>query len=328
MAQKLPWVYTEWMMGDHAWEMQLKSSSNAFVLTALLPIPKFIHKKKQIKGVLQDQLIHQCLDIVLEPLKSATREGVMLSDPTGCSRYCFTPLASYITDTPEAMMLACIGGKTSPVTMAMFKQFGDAFRHEPHTRAMTLAQLDVVHSCANQNDIKAFFRESQKFRLNGVAKPFWGDWVLADPNQFLTPESLHVIHKKFWDHNAQWLILAVGESEIDFQFSILQPASGYQHFYEGTSKLKQVTVCADAAPSGIIVAVCALIHFHYLIQSPRINDHNIHRISAALDKFHANKHAIISTGDYPPHLNNTDSHVLLQTILRSPRCSSKGKWDQ
>ncbi|KAG1842843.1 hypothetical protein F4604DRAFT_1938562 [Suillus subluteus] len=127
------------LMGDHIahplllnianihMSTQLKSSSNTFVLTALLPVLKFIHKKKQMKGVLQDRLVHQCLDVVLEPLKVATREGVMLSDPTGRSHYCFTPLVSYIADTPEAMMLACVSGKMSPVTMAMYKQFGDAF---------------------------------------------------------------------------------------------------------------------------------------------------------------------------------------------------------
>jgi len=49
----------------------LKSSSSAFLLTALLLVPKFLHKKKQMKGVLEDRLIHQCLDIVLEPLKQA-----------------------------------------------------------------------------------------------------------------------------------------------------------------------------------------------------------------------------------------------------------------
>lgn len=50
---------------------QLKSSSSSFVLTALLPVPKFIHKRKWMKGVLEDHLIHQCLDIVFEPLKQA-----------------------------------------------------------------------------------------------------------------------------------------------------------------------------------------------------------------------------------------------------------------
>jgi hypothetical protein len=121
-----------------------------------------------MKGVLQDRLIHQCLDIILEPLKSAARLGVMMSDLIGRSHYCFTPLASYIIDTPEAMMLACIGGKTSPVTMAMYKQFGDAFRHEPRTKSTTLAQLDIVCSHADLHNLEVFFREAQKFRLNGV----------------------------------------------------------------------------------------------------------------------------------------------------------------
>ncbi|KAG1808893.1 uncharacterized protein BJ212DRAFT_1201883, partial [Suillus subaureus] len=65
-------------------------------------------------GVLKDCLIHECLDIVLHLLKQAALEGVTLSDPVGHSCYCSTPFASYIIDTPEAMMLATVGGKTSP----------------------------------------------------------------------------------------------------------------------------------------------------------------------------------------------------------------------
>ncbi|KAG2125423.1 hypothetical protein DEU56DRAFT_892650 [Suillus clintonianus] len=307
-AQKLSRIYTEWMTGDHAWEMQsalprgatllgtilssdktcitalsgdrvahpllislanihmatrLKSSSNAFLLTALLPVAKFIHKNKRMKGMLQDRLIHHCLNIVLQPLKLAAQSGVMLSDPIGRSRYCFT----------------------------------------------TLEQLEIVRSRAHPDDLEEFFREAQKFRLNGVDKPFWWDWLLAEPSRFFTPESLHHIHKKFWDHDAQWIILAVGGSEIDFRFSIIQPTTGYRHFYSGISKLKQVTgrchrdvqrsiiaVSADAAPPGVIVAVRALMHFNYLVQSPCIDDKDLGRIAAALDEFHANKQSIIAAG--------------------------------
>ncbi|KAG1842818.1 hypothetical protein C8R48DRAFT_780930 [Suillus tomentosus] len=272
-VQKLCRVYTEWMTGDDAWNMQsllpqgatllgtilssdktnisvltgdrvahpllvslanirmntrLKSSKNSFMLTALLPVPKFLHKNKRLRGVLADRLVHQCLDIVLKPLKEAALHGTMLSDPVGQSRYCFTPLASYIVDTPEAMMLACVGGKTSPVTMAMYKQFGDSFRHEPRTASTTLAQISVVRTRADPSDLQAFFREAQKFRLNGVFEPFWWDWVLTDPSHFFTPETLHVLHKEFWDHDAKWLIFAVGESEIDFRFSVLQPVTGVE----------------------------------------------------------------------------------------------------
>ena len=72
-------------------------------------------------GVLEDRLVHQCLDIILSPLKQAMRLGAMIPDFNGDMQYCFTPLASYICDTPEAAMLAAVGGKTSPLMMAMFK---------------------------------------------------------------------------------------------------------------------------------------------------------------------------------------------------------------
>ncbi|KAG1860226.1 hypothetical protein DFJ58DRAFT_840101 [Suillus subalutaceus] len=99
---------------------RLKTSSNSFVLTALLPMPKFLYKKKHMR----------------ELLNQPACEGIMLSDPIGHSHYCFTPLASYIIDTPKAMMLATVGSKTSLVIMAMFKQFGD-----PSNTSLKLVQL-------------------------------------------------------------------------------------------------------------------------------------------------------------------------------------------
>ncbi|KAG1883168.1 hypothetical protein F4604DRAFT_1921075 [Suillus subluteus] len=288
---------------------RLKVSSGAFLLTALLPVPKFTHKKKHLRGVLEDRLIHQCLDIVLAPLKQAAREGVMLSDPVGHSRYCFTPLTSYIIDTPEAMMLATVGGKMSPVTMASYKQFGDPFLHKPRTRSTTFMQLAVIREKVDPNNIEVFFHEAQKFHLNKVDKPFWLDWIMAEPSHFLTPEFLHHLHREFYDHNAKWIICAVGEAEIDFHFSVLQPVMGFHHFHSGISKLKQVTgraqhdiqhsiiaVTADAVPSAVITAVRALMDFRYLVQSTCIDDHDIERISTVLAEFHANKQAIIDAG--------------------------------
>ncbi|KAG1748824.1 uncharacterized protein EDB91DRAFT_1047398, partial [Suillus paluster] len=85
-----------------------KASSHAFLLTALLPIAEFLHPVKRMQSVLEAHLVHQCLDIVLEPLKQAARIRQMMSDPLGNLRYCFTPLASYIVDTPKACMLGCV----------------------------------------------------------------------------------------------------------------------------------------------------------------------------------------------------------------------------
>jgi len=222
---------------------QLKLSSHAFLLATLLPVPKFIHKNKWMKGVLESHLIHQCLDIILEPLKCTAQLGVMLSDPWGHNRYCFTPIVSYIVDTPEATMLAGVGGKTSPITMAMYKEFGNPFRHESCTSATTLSQLAVAASKANPKDIKAYFCEVQKFHLNGVHLLFWHNIPLTCPSRFLffSPEVLHHVHKEFWDHDCKWCINALGPAEINFIFSVLQPVTGFHHFKDGISSLKQVT---------------------------------------------------------------------------------------
>ncbi|KAG1895257.1 uncharacterized protein F5891DRAFT_960358 [Suillus fuscotomentosus] len=72
-----------------------KGSLQAYIPLTLLPVAKFIHRVKHMYGVLADWLLHQCIDIVIEPLKQAARLGIMMSDPVGFGRYCFTPLVAY-----------------------------------------------------------------------------------------------------------------------------------------------------------------------------------------------------------------------------------------
>ena len=288
---------------------QLKLLSHSFLLAALLPVSKFAHNHSRIRGVLENCLIHQCLDIILEPLKCATKLGVMLSDPWGYNRYCFTPIASYIVDTPEAAMLSGVGGRTSPITMAMYKQFGDSFQHEPRTISTTLAQLVTIASKVDPTDIQAYLREAQKLRLNGVHLPFWCNHPLSCPSRFFTPEFLHHGHKMFWDHDAQWCINALGAAEIDFRFSVLQPVTGFRQFKEGISSLKQVTgrthrdiqrsiigIIAGSAPREVVIAVRALMDFRYWVQAHRITEPDIELINSALQEFHSHKQSILDNG--------------------------------
>ncbi|KAG1741923.1 hypothetical protein EDD22DRAFT_982197 [Suillus occidentalis] len=250
-------IYNEWLMGDAAWSMQSqlpdgatllgvilssdktnitnmtggRASSCAFLLTALLPIAEFLHPVKRMQSVLEARLVHQCLDIVLEPLKQAAHIGRMMSDPFGNLRYCFTPLASF---------------------RALF----------------------VTPSI-------------------GVAQPFWGDWPLADPH--------------FYDHDVKWCLAAVGEQELDFHFSILQPLTTFRHFKDGISNLKQVTgraqcdmkryivaLIADTAPRKVVIAVCTLMNFRYLSQATTIDEAHCQKILDALKEFHEHKQGIIA----------------------------------
>ncbi|KAI5982646.1 hypothetical protein EDD15DRAFT_2180311, partial [Pisolithus albus] len=103
-----------------------KTSLHAYLLLALLPIAKFTHKVTCICGLLQEQLVHQALSVVLLPLKTAASMGIMMNDPRGNLCCCFMPLADWIADTPEESLLVGTSIKASPVTMATANEFGNA----------------------------------------------------------------------------------------------------------------------------------------------------------------------------------------------------------
>ena len=288
-------------------EFRMKASNHAFLLLALLPVPKFIVDDKR-KGVLERRLIHECLDFILEPLKAAAKIGIMMADPAGNVRYCFTPLAAYIADTPESALVAGVAGDTSSVTMAFSKFFGDPVRHEPRTAAKTLNMLETIEDI-DPWDLKAYLSAAAELRLSGVHLPFWRDWPLSDPSLFLTPEPLHHWHKMFWDHDAKWCIQVLGAEELDFRFAILHLHTGFRHFSGGISGLKQVTgrehrdmqryiiaIIAGAVPSGFLIATRALMDFRYRAQAQEIDDEGLIKLRSALAEFHKYKDAIIRAG--------------------------------
>jgi hypothetical protein len=152
----------------------MKASNHAFMMAALLPVPKFLCHK-DIRGLMERRLLHHCIDIVCAPLKTAAAIGRQMSISTGHRLDCYTPLVAYIVDTPEAADIACVMGKTSHVTLASHKSFGDGFRHPERTGAHTWAQIAQVNSMVDPWDIFQYQAESKKLRLSGVHLPFWRD---------------------------------------------------------------------------------------------------------------------------------------------------------
>ena len=178
----------------------MKSNSHAFLLITPLPCPKFLNKHRPTRGVLESCVVHLCLDIITKPLKLAARARRMMADPSGFSCFCFTSLASYIVDTPEATLLAGVAGKTSHLTMANYRGFGDPTRNETCTASTTLTQLAVLAEDYNPLELTSYIPAAKAVQLNSVHLPFWRDWHLhlasgqhlpSEPSTFLTPEPLH-----------------------------------------------------------------------------------------------------------------------------------------
>ena len=286
-------------------DIRAKSSYGALQLLALLPVPTFVGVPKPLCGVLENRVTHTCLDLICRPLKIVARSGTWISDYFGDVRHCYTPLVAYIADTPEATSLTGVSGKTSHLSTAFGPHFGDQFYHPPRTANQIITDLSTLKSRVDPWDLMSYVKESREsFRLNGVDLPFWRDWalptgILPDPYRFFPIEILHHFHKCFWDHDLKWCIRALGEKEIDFRFSLLQPCGGFRHFSAGISKLKQVTgrehrnlqqyilgVIAGAAPDEFILAIRALLNLRYFAQLQRVDTTALNEITSALRTFH------------------------------------------
>ena len=286
-----------------------KGSLHGFLLLALLPVPSFIHNKLRVRSLLSDRLVHRCLDLILKPLKVAAAIGVMMSDPIGNLRRCHTPLVAYIADTPEQSLMACTSPKVSPVSTAIYKEFGDGIRHPPRTAADTLRVIKVMCTESPPTDLINFLKAAKTYRLNGVFEPFWRDYFGSSPSRFLLIEVLHHFHRFFFDHDLQWCIAAMGSEELDYRFTLVRTPVGYRSFSEGVSKLKQVTgrdhrsiqryiigIVAGAVPPRFLTAIRSLMDFRYLAQMPSFDEGALTKLTAALQSFHDNKEAIISIG--------------------------------
>ena len=189
----------------------------------------------------------------------------------------------------------------------MYRNFEDWDRHQLCTAILTLSQLHLIRDL--ESDIKAYFRVCKPYHLSRIARPFWRNWLLAEPSQFLTPEPLHYWHQECWDHDVHWCRFALGDREIDFHFSVLPKITGIHHFRHGIMKLNQVggqtqrdvqwyliTIIAGGVDADVVIVVHALMEFRYLSQAPATTLCTQGRIQAALNKFHDHKQAIIDLG--------------------------------
>ena len=320
--------------------IHLSSSLHALKLLALIPVPKFVGVQKNIRGILENRLVHACLDFVTSPLKTTARTGAWMGDYAGYLRHCFTPLVAYIADTPEAGALTGVAGKTSHLTTASYKEFGDSFRHPPRMASDVLASLSILSHYFDPSNVRVYANKARElYRLNGVNLPFWRDWMLPDgtlpnPSQVFPVEILHHLHKSFWDHDVKWILRAIGDAELDLRFSLLQPQSGYRHFPSGISSLKQVTgrehqdiqryilgLITDCAHPEFVVCVRALLDLRYLSQLHDLNANILDDITKALETFHRFKNIILDlslrvgkSGNKIPHFE-IPKLELLQSIV-------------
>ncbi|KIO06619.1 hypothetical protein M404DRAFT_138348 [Pisolithus tinctorius Marx 270] len=255
-------------------EVRMKVTSHAWSCIAYTPSPEFI-AHSEFRSVLEARVWHRCVDIVCAGLKLAARTGTFMSDPSSVTRYCFTPLAAYIADLPEQLMIACL------------------------------------HALCQDTDpwnLSNFLPKAKMQHLSGVQLPFWRDWASSDPCVFLVGELLHSGHKFFFDHPFKWCRELLGHDELDMRYCTQHKRVGTRHF-NGVSHISQMTgrehrdlqrtivaTIAGLADPDFTCAIRAIIDFLYRAQSPTFTTSSINAMGESLAEFHAHKDSILEMG--------------------------------
>ena len=322
-------------LGNIRAEYRNKDSYCAFLLLGLLPVAKFRGVRSALNTLLLGRVHHWCLDVCLKSLKDAVKEGTPLRDPLGNIRLCFPALAAYTVDLEEVLKLACVVQKRSPVTLATSSQLGDGIEHPRRHGCITLAQLQsAIDTCGewtvwgNPGRFKSYCKS--RFGLSGVHKPFWRDYLFANPTQFLTPDALHSWFKEFYTHGFRWLVKALTGEVTDRRYRLLQPMVGCrEHFKGGVSNITQVTgktyrnlhryhlVVSDGLDPGFQAALSSLATFRLLAQLDISSTVALELMRRSLARFHHHKDAIVELGYRRARRMDIPKHELMLNVLYS-----------
>jgi hypothetical protein len=255
--------------------------------------------------------MHKCLDIILQPLKECAMSGMSLQDPEGSWRRCYSPLAAYLADIPEARILAGVKSSVSHVTVATWGELGDPRRRRSRIGRDTLETIERISQIAHPwNDIGRFIDLCREEGLSGVESPFWRDWNFADPAYFLTPDGLHQWHAEWKAYSWAFGCAALTRREVDRRYAAFQPIIGKRSFVKGNpvTKLKQVTChtirdmqrfflpTLDGTNPTFQRSMKALMIFRYLAQMDIVSTTVLREIGRALAEFHNNKWIIHKLG--------------------------------
>jgi hypothetical protein len=291
------------------------------MLVAYLPVTKlecFTEKQRPTVGY---QLFHQCMESLLEPLKTLGREGVDMTCADGWVRRVYPILAAYVADFPEQCLVACCLESHCPRCLVQPKERGSPAWSHPRNHKKT---VDILRQQAEGLKPKGFVNQGLR-RVH----PFWANLPHTDIFRCFTPDILHQLHKGvFKDHFVKWSTAATngGSNEVDRRFKSMTRHPSLRHFKKGISLVSQWTgnefknmekifvgVIADAADDRVIRAVRAVVDFISYARFEVHTEESLEKMDKAWSAIHENKKIFMEL-DIRESFNIPKFHSLIHYI--------------
>ncbi|KAF8755571.1 Zn-finger protein [Rhizoctonia solani] len=214
-------------IGNISKDIRRKPSMHATVLLGYLPVEEFKDVGDEKLGQqLKGELRHRAMEKLLEPLKKASKEGVLMWCADGRQRRAYPILAAYIGDSPEQHDMACSVRSGCPVCTTLKENRGTYPQNAPLRQ-----KSEVLLTIQKWKD---GLLSTDKLREHGLKPwwPFWANLPYVNLGDCLTPDLLHQLYKGlFWTHLMEW----IKEPELlgksaDARFKSMPRAHGMRHF--------------------------------------------------------------------------------------------------
>ncbi|KAG9086653.1 hypothetical protein FS749_003498 [Ceratobasidium sp. UAMH 11750] len=221
-------------IGNISKRIRRKLKARAQILIGYLPVEDFSDvKNEKERERLKGKLVHHAMEVLVEPLKQASREGVEMYCADGRLRRVYPILAAYIVDYPEQSLMACTSQGRCPICTATFRQRA-RYRPRPGRRRRK-RNLEALRSYLATGDLKELDERG--------LKPWWPFWAHLPHTDFagcITPNLLHQLHKgMFKSHLVKWVSRVLGKETVDDRMAAMTRASGMRHFKKGISKVEK-----------------------------------------------------------------------------------------
>ncbi|KAN0075394.1 hypothetical protein V8E55_011417 [Tylopilus felleus] len=299
-------------IGNLPKDIRRKPSRRGHILLAYLPVTRLEHVTNQAaRQRMLSNLFHACMGRVLEPLKTAGVDGVLMSSGDGVVRRAHPILVVFIGDYPEQVLVCCCKTSDCPKCIVERNEIGESEDPSP------LCDLVSILSALGEldNGPLAFARACQEAGIKPVIWPFWQDLPYVNIYLSITPDILYQLYQGVMKHLIAWIKAIYGSAELDARCRRLPPNHGVRLFINGISKLYRVSgkehadICRILL--GLIVgiplqngflaqrltrAVRALLDFLYLAQYPMHTSSTLTLLQNALKQFHDNKAIFVELG--------------------------------
>ncbi|KAG8784203.1 hypothetical protein FRC12_018893 [Ceratobasidium sp. 428] len=275
-------------------------TKRSMILLGYLPNDEFEEiEDLEVRQKCRWELLHRSLAKIFEPLKSASKDGVLARCADGYVRHIYPVLAAWIADFPEQTDLACTTRSGCPKCTQGWTGRGQGGPMAPLRNQEEMAKIHRGYQLSKDA------RVLTRLTLKPVA-PFWDGIPFFDMGRALAPDLLHQLYKGMYEHLRNWIEDLLGTVEFNRRFKTMPLAQDLRHFNKGVTKVKIwagresrdmmrqfLPVVVDAqVPAGIIRLVRSFMVFSYLAHSAQLTDVELAEMDKALKIFHKAKYIL------------------------------------